>query len=265
MVAVSIVIITKNQAEILAGCINKAKLITDDIVIIDNGITDCTYNNINTLGCKVHHKNWDGYGANKNKGIDVAKYDWILSIDADEVPDDELITALHQLDYINPTVVFDIKFRTYFGDKMVRFGSWGNDHHIRLFNRKLVRWLDTTVHETLVLPQNIEVRKIPGYLHHYSVKNADEYNVKSKLYAKLSAVKYLNSGKRAGVIKLYISPMFGFLKNYIFYLGFLDGRAGWKIARITVKNTWRKYYLLNHMHCIKPKTQVYKDSFVIEY
>jgi glycosyltransferase involved in cell wall biosynthesis len=265
MVAVSIVIITKNQADILTACLDKAKLITDDIVIIDNGIADPVQHNLNTKGCKVYKKSWDGYGANKNKGIDAAKYDWILSIDADEVPDDELITALHQLDYTNPAVVYDIKFRTYFGKKMIRFGSWGNDHHIRLFNRKLVRWLDTTVHETLTLSPNISVKKMEGYLHHYSVKNADEYDAKSNLYSKLSAVKYLNNGKKAGFTKLYISPAFGFLKNYIFYLGFLDGRAGWAIARITVKNTRRKYSILNQMQRTKQKTQVYKDSFVIEY
>jgi len=102
-------------------------------------------------------------------------------------------------------------------------------------------------------------------LHHYSVRDANEYNDKSNLYAKLSAVKYLNSGKKANFIKLYFSPIFGFIKNYIFYLGFLDGPAGWDIARITLKNTRRKYHLLNQMQAIKPKPQVYKDSLVIEY
>jgi glycosyltransferase involved in cell wall biosynthesis len=265
MVAVSIVIITKNQAEILAACIDKAKLITDDIVIIDNDNTGNGHANTNITGCKVYRKTWDGYAANKNKGIAAAKYDWILSIDADEVPDDKLIKALHSLNYSNPLVVFDLKFRTYFGNKRVRFGSWGNDHHIRLFNRKLVSWFDTTVHETLVLPKNTEVKKTDGYVHHYSVKNAAEYDAKSNLYAKLSAVKYLNNGQKASFAKLYISPIFGFLKNYICHLGFLDGRAGWEIAKITVKSTWRKYYLLNQMQGLKPKAQVYKDSFVIEY
>ncbi|WP_158992552.1 glycosyltransferase family 2 protein [Mucilaginibacter sp. L196] len=264
MVAVSIVIITRDQSEILVECLDKAKIITDDIVIIDNGNTN-NQENIYAEGCRVFKKNWDGYGANKNKGVLVAKYDWILSIDADEVPDDELIKALHNLNYTNPAAVYDIKFRTYFGDKMIRFGSWGKDHHIRLFNRNTVRWLDTTVHETLVIPPNVQVEKIDGYLHHYSVKDAVEYDVKNSLYAKLSAVKYFNSGKKAGFVKLYISPVFGFLKNYILHLGFLDGREGWQIAKITLKNTQRKYRLLSQMQGIKPQKQVYKDSFAIEY
>jgi glycosyltransferase involved in cell wall biosynthesis len=264
MVAVSVVIITKNQAEILAGCLNQAKLISDDIVIIDNSPADGPVN-LNAQGCSIFKKSWDGYGANKNKGIDAARYDWILSIDADEVPDDELVTALNQLDYSNPAVVYDIKFRAYLGDKMIRFGRWGNDHHIRLFNRKLVRWLETPVHETLAISPTFKVKKMDGYIHHYSAKDAEEYEAKSKLYANLSAVKYFNSGIRAGFIKLYISPVFNFLKNYLFYLGFLDGRAGWEIAQIALKNTSRKYVTLNQMQRLRQKEQVYKDSFAIEY
>jgi glycosyltransferase involved in cell wall biosynthesis len=262
MVAVSIVIITKNKVEILAACIEKAKLITNDIVIIDNSNTD---NELSINGCRVYKKKWDGYGANKNKGTEEAKYNWILSIDADEVPDDELIASLHKLDYNNPAIVYDIRFRSYFGEKLVKFGCWGKDHHIRLFNKTLVHWLDTTVHETLVLPQNVQIEKINGHLHHYSVKDAHEYDSKSSYYAKLSAVKYFNSGKKASLVKLYISPVFGFFKNYIVYLGFLDGRAGWDIAKITVKNTRRKYNLLNQMQNSKPKKLNYKDSFVVEY
>ena len=265
MVAVSIVIITKNEADIIAGCIQKAKLITDDIVVIDNGSTDETLTIAGAYGCRIYLKPWDGYGANKNKGIEAAKYDWILSIDADEVPDDELIKSLHQLDFTNPAVVYDIKFRSYFGKKPIHFGSWGRDHHIRLFNRTLVKWSETMVHETLILPENIQTKKISGRLHHYSVKDVNEYDSKSSYYAKLSAKKYFYTGKKANVIKLYFSPLFGFIKNYIIFFGFLDGREGWDIAKTTVKNTRRKYFYLSQMENNPNKKQPAEDSFAVEY
>jgi glycosyltransferase involved in cell wall biosynthesis len=265
MVAVSIVIITKNEADIIASCIEKARLITDDIVVIDNGSTDDTLVIADTYGCQIHKTAWDGYGANKNKGIEVAKYNWILSIDADEVPDDDLIKSLHELSLDNPAIVYDIKFRSYFGKKPIHFGSWGRDHHIRLFNRTLVKWSETMVHETLVLPANIQIKKISGLLHHYSVKDVKEYDTKSTYYAKLSAKKYYRSGKRANAMKLYISPFFGFVKNYIVYLGFLDGREGWDIAKTTVKNTRRKYLYLSQMENNPGKKQPAEDNFVVEY
>ncbi|NNU34504.1 glycosyltransferase family 2 protein [Mucilaginibacter sp. S1162] len=135
MIPVSVVIITKNEAEVIAECIAAAKLITDDIIIIDNYSTDQTYDIAVAEGCRVYQKNWDGYGANKNKGIDLAKYDWILSVDADEIADTELVLSLHSLKLSDPTMVYDIKFKSYFGKKLIRYGSWGRDHHIRLFNR----------------------------------------------------------------------------------------------------------------------------------
>ncbi|HTH82301.1 MAG TPA: glycosyltransferase, partial [Mucilaginibacter sp.] len=126
----------------------------------------------------MYKKQWDGYGANKNKGIEAAKYDWVLSIDADEIPDDELTKAIHDIDFKNVETVYDIKFCSYFGGKPIRFGSWGRDHHVRLFNRTFVKWSETMVHETLVLPSFIQKKRIDGAIHHYSVKNVQEFDNK---------------------------------------------------------------------------------------
>jgi glycosyltransferase involved in cell wall biosynthesis len=264
MVPVSVVIITKNEADIIAGCIKKARQITDDIVIIDSGSTDETLDIAANYSCRVYEKTWDGYGVNKNKGIDLAKYNWILSIDADEIADDELINALHTLKFADPSVVYDIKFRSYFGETPIRFGSWGRDHHIRLFNRNLVKWSETMVHETLIMPDAVQVESLKGRLHHYSVKNAEEHNRKSTYYAKLCARKYFISGKRVTAVKLYLSPIFGFVKNYILYLGFLDGREGWAIAKITLKNTRRKYDFLSQMENLPFKKESAKDNLAVE-
>ncbi|MDB5139915.1 MAG: glycosyltransferase family 2 protein [Mucilaginibacter sp.] len=265
MVPVSIVIITKNRADIIKGCIDKARMITDDIVVIESDRAETTSDITSVQGCRVCKQTWDGYGANKNKGIKAAKYNWILSLDADEIPNDELILSLHKLNFDNATVVYDIKFKSYFGEKPIRFGSWGKDHHIRLFNRSVVKWSETIVHETLLLPDDILIKKLAGYIHHYSVKDIYEYKYKGFYYAKLSAKKYFNNGKKANAVKLYISPVFGFIKNYIFFLGLLDGREGWVIASINFKNTWRKYYFLSRMQSPQEKKQSIKDSFVIEY
>jgi glycosyltransferase involved in cell wall biosynthesis len=189
MVPVSIVIITKNEAEVIAGCISMAKLITNDIVIIDNGSTDGTREIASAYGCRVYQISWKGYGANKNAGIELAKHEWILSLDADEIPDMELIHSLHQLELNDARLVYDIKFRSYFGEKLIRFGNWGRDHHIRLFNRNLVRWSEQKVHEELNLPKGARAEKLNGYLHHYSVKDADECRRKAIFYARLSAEK----------------------------------------------------------------------------
>lgn len=265
MVPVSIVIITKNLSDIIAGCIRMACRITDDIVVIVNDSSNEPIDILCAGPCRVYRSAWDGYGANKNKGIEAARYNWILSIDADEIPDEELISSLHELKYNDPAIVYDIKFQSYFGKQAIHFGSWGRDHHTRLFNRTMVKWSEAVVHETLILPENVQIKKIRGRLHHFSVKDLAEYNDKGIYYARLSAKKYFRAGIRAKAVKLYISPVFGFLKHYIFCLGFLDGRAGWDIAKTNISHTYRKYHYLSLMENQDIKKHLVKDSLVVEY
>jgi glycosyltransferase involved in cell wall biosynthesis len=209
-------------------------------------------------------KTWSGYGANKNKGIAQARYNWILSIDADEVPDMELIKALHILNFDKTNVVYDIKFKSYFGKKLIRFGNWGNDHHLRLFNRSLVKWGETEVHETLLLAPNVEIKNIAGYIHHHSVIDINDFKCKAILYAQLSAAKYFKAGKKATFMKLHFSPAFGFLRNYIIRLGFLDGAEGLAIARVIYKNTRLKYLYLKQYKELPQKQHTYRNELAIE-
>lgn len=265
MIPVSIVIIAKNEAEVIANCISRAMLITNDIVIVDNGSTDQTVAIAQAYGCRVCHSNWGGYGANKNKGIELALNDWILSIDADELPDIELVHALRQIDFDDTGVVYDIKFKPYFGQKQIRFGNWGRDHHIRLFNRKLVKWSEPKVHETLILPKNIAKQRLKGYLHHYSVKDGRECNQKAVYYARLSAEKYFKIGKKVNAVNLYLSPVFSFVVSYIIFMGFLDGKEGFEISKQIMLNKWLKYQYLSQMEQAYQKNGFVKNTFTIEY
>jgi len=163
-------------------------------------------------------------------------------------------------------VVYDISFKSYFGCKPINFGSWGRDHHIRLFNRKLVKWSDSPVHETLVLPLGIRVKKLPGRIHHYSVKDETDYFNKAENYTRLCAEKYFAEGKKTTAIKLHIAPLFHFIKNYIVFLGFMDGREGFIIAKTIARHTRLKYRLLQQMTKRNyPETTQIKDNFVVEY
>jgi glycosyltransferase involved in cell wall biosynthesis len=264
MIPVSVVIITKNEAHCIADCIGMAKLITDNIILVDNGSTDSTLHIAAMNGCRVFHHSWEGYGANKNFGISLAKYDWILSLDADEVPDMELVNSLHNLWLRNPEMVYDIRFKSYFGDKQMRFGTWGRDHHVRLFNRTVVRWSETIVHETLVMPKGVRKKKLSGHIHHHSVSDAEECCLKATHYAKLSAEKYFQIGRRSNFVNMYLSPFFVFVKNYFFLLGFLDGRQGWAISRTSYKNRWLKYHYLNLLETRYKNLPVMKNNFAVD-
>jgi glycosyltransferase involved in cell wall biosynthesis len=236
----------KNEAEAIGTTLQSVHGFTDDIVLVNNESTDETVKIATEFGCRVINTAWKGYGPTKNLGIDAAKYDWILSLDADERPDKELLNHIAHIDFNNPSIAYDLRFKTYFGDKQIKFGEWGVDHHVRLVNRKWTRWSDDEVHEKLVIPSNITIRKLEGAVHHYTISGEAALKEKFIRYAELNALKYHGS-KKASTIKRWGAPAFSFLKNYFFKLGFLDGNEGLTIARLSAYYTWLKYSRLKQL------------------
>lgn len=247
MCPVSIVIMTKNESEIIGRTLQAVREFTNDIIIVDNGSTDTTIPVAETFNCHIIKTEWHGYGPTKNIGIDEAKYDWIFSIDADEIPDVELLNEISTIDFDDATKAYDINFKTYFGNKQIRFGEWGIDHHIRLVNRRFVRWSDDEVHEKLMIPSAVRIQKLKGAIHHYTIRNKKELKAKFIRYAELNAQNYFTE-KNASVFKVWGSPAFSFIKNYIFKLGFLDGTEGFVIAKLSAYYTWLKYYRLKQLY-----------------
>lgn len=245
---ISVVIITKNEAHIIANTLQSLQAITDDIVIVDSGSTDDTVSICKKYNARVIETDWQGYGINKNKGIAAAQHDWILSLDADEAIDDELKQSLLEQGLTNDNEVFNIRFKNFFCNKWIRFGEWGFDWHIRLFNRKNVQWNNVAVHENLIFPAGVKVTKLKGNILHYTVQNRKEYDAKTDLYARMNARKYVEMGKRPNVFKQYLSPVFAFIQHYIFRLGFLDGAEGFIIAKTTARYTFLKYRYLKEMN-----------------
>jgi glycosyltransferase involved in cell wall biosynthesis len=244
----SLVIICKNEAHNIVRILAIAHRISKDVVVVDSGSTDGTQSIVSSSGAVLLETNWEGYGNNKNKGVAIAKNDWILSLDADEVPDETLLNAMENISLDEVNVVYNIKRRAFIGDTMIRYGDWGNDSCIRIYNRNHARWNLAEVHETLTFPGNTKTITLKGYLHHFTSKNIDDFALKTVKYASLSASEYHQRGKKSGWVKRYLSAPFSFIKNYLFRLGFLDGEAGYTVAKMNAFYTWLKYSRLKELN-----------------
>ena len=247
MQRLSVVIACRNGAQVIGETIKSFSGLTDDILIYDNGSTDGTQDIVRTTGARLIEGNWEGFGKTKNKANSLAKYDWILSLDADEAIDTALKENLLQLDLSDELKVYQLKFKNFLGDKWLRFGEWGNDRHARLFNRNKVKWNDAEVHESLLLPEQVKLISVAGYVLHRTAININEYEIKTRNYALLNAEKYFKQGKRSGDLKMFFSAVFSFIKNYFFKLGFLDGVTGYHCARINAEYTFLKYKRLKKL------------------
>ena len=244
----SVVIICKNEEKVIAQTLASVKAVTDDIVCVDSGSADNTIALIKQNGGKVIETDWMGYGKTKNIGINAAKYDWILTLDADEPLDDTLQQVILREDFANEKTVYNLSFQTFFLNKKIRFGEWGhNEKHIRIFNRRFTRWQDVEVHEQLILPGDTVIKELKGYVLHHTVKSYGDYVQKTLRYALLNGKKYYQQGKKVSLLKLFFAPAFSFIYNYFFRLGFLDGWEGFLIAKTTAIYTFIKYAHLKEL------------------
>jgi glycosyltransferase involved in cell wall biosynthesis len=243
---ISVVIIAKNEEENIAECIASAMQISNDIIVADSGSTDATQALAVQAGARLIQTEWKGYGQTRNEAAKTAVNDWVLALDADERVTAELAKSINSLPLNDDSVLFGFERKSFLITKKIKYGEWGRDKVHRLYNRKWATWDLQPVHENII-GNNISRKIIPGSLLHYTMKDLNVYRAKTILYAQLSARKYAAQGKKATIIKRFVSPVFSFVQNYIFRLGFLDGREGLIIASASSKYVYLKYRYLHSL------------------
>ncbi len=244
----SIVIVCKNEARVIGSTLESIRGVTDDVIVYDNGSTDDTMEIVKSYPVCLYTGSWEGFGKTKNKAIAHAKYDWILSLDADEAMDDNLKDSLSNIDLSNEKLIYKVRFRNFLGTKPIKFGEWGRDWHTRFFNRKVVSWDEEPVHEKLIMPEGHMMKILKGFLLHRTVENISDYSTKTVKYALLNAEKYHRRGLKSSWVKIRLAPVFNFFIYYIIKGGFLDGHAGYVCAKMTAHYTFLKYSRLRELN-----------------
>lgn len=246
MNSLSVVIITHNEEHNIVACIRSAKLITDDIIVVDAESNDQTIHLATVSGANVFSIDWKGYGASRNFGAQKAKNNWILALDADERISKELAASIKQLKLDDSNCIYRFRRKNYLGGKQIKFGTLGFETVKRIYNRKYAQWDLTLVHEKLTSFSPTKNR-IGGYIEHFGLKNEEDYRSKSVIYAQMSAQKYFVQGKKSNFLKKLSSALFNSAKSYIFQLGFLNGYTGWLSAKTIAYYSWLKYSNLNQL------------------
>ncbi len=247
MQPISVVIITKNAAHLLADTLQSVRTLTDQLLVCDTGSTDATIPIAKKNTAEVIEEKWRGHGLTKNIANEQAKYDWILQIDADEIVDAELLATLQKLDLSNPKTIYTVHRKNFFCGKLIRHGLWRKDEPVRLFNRNHAIWNEEEIHEKLVFEKDCKLQKLDGALLHKTVQSVAHYKQKMNDYAQKRGEQYFRSGKKGAWYKQHLSPVFHFIKNYFIQLGFLDGKEGLIIAATNFTYTRTKYKTLQRL------------------
>ncbi len=219
---ISATIIVRNGEAHLARVLAALTPCTE-VLVLDSDSTDRTVAITQAAGARVEHQTFLGFGPQKNRAVELARHDWILSLDADEVLDAEAQQALGRMDLSDPTRCFRIRRRTFVGARELRHGHL-NDAPVRLFNRTQTRFNEVLVHES-VRPAG-PVETLPGSIAHYSFCDAADLIARGAGYARAKADRFRQDGRRASPPWLIARAMAAFAKSYVLKAGFLDGGLG---------------------------------------
>ena len=82
---VSVAIIAKNAEKDIFECLNSAKIMTDDVVVVlDSTSVDKTEQIAKKWGAKVFENVFENFSQQKKLAASYCRRDWVFSLDADE-------------------------------------------------------------------------------------------------------------------------------------------------------------------------------------
>jgi glycosyltransferase involved in cell wall biosynthesis len=224
---VSGVVITRDAAAGIAATLASLAW-CDERFVLDSGSSDATVEIARTMSARLEHQPFLGYGPQKRRAVELAAHDWILSLDADEVLDNEATAAIRGLDLSDPADSWMIRRRTFIGPREIRHGPWGGERVLRLFNRTTAGFTTHAVHEQVRAAR--PSRLLPGSILHHSFDDTAAVLARSIRYARLKAGIMRAKGQRVSGWTMPWRGMTAFAKAYVLQGGWRDGPDGFVIA-----------------------------------
>ena len=245
MQSISVIIITKNEAHNIKSCIESV-LWADEIIILDSGSTDGTQNICREYAkANLYETDWPGFGIQKQRALDLAHSDWILSLDADEIITVALKDEIQKIIVRNNETKYAYKIprQTFFLGKPIKFSyKPKNDAPIRLFQRGCGKFTEDTIHEKFNVATELlsEVGCLKNHILHHSFPDVDTLLRKIQQYSTLGAGK-ISKQKSCNSFSAFSHAFWVFFKFYILKCGFLDGFPGFLIAFSNFEGTLYRY------------------------
>ncbi len=241
MKALSVVIITYNEARNIGRCIHSVKSIADEVVVLDSYSSDDTVAVATALGAVVEQHTFYGYTTQKNRAIQLASHNFILSLDADEALSPELSAAIAKAKTDPEGYAYRMNRCNWYMGRFIRHGLWYPDRKIRLFDRRDGYCGGLNPHDRIELRDSVPVRHLPGDLLHYTYHTPEEYIERNEEVSRTAAQSLFDNGIKRSKFKIILSPLWAFVNGYLLRLGFLDGRRGWTIALHCARQCYMKY------------------------
>lgn len=237
----SVVIITYNEEQNIARCIASVSGIADEIIVLDSFSTDNTIRIARAMDARVFSAPFTGYASQKNKALELASHDYVLSLDADEAIDDQLRLLIQREKYGFRYDGYTMNRCANYCGQFIRFGTWYPDRKLRLFNRHKAIWGGLDPHDRIILEETSSIGHLKGEILHYSYHTVLEHDRQNERFSSIAAEARCRAGKSTNRLRILFNPAWAFFHDYILRLGLLNGKNGWIIARKQAHYTFSKH------------------------
>ncbi|MFM2207163.1 MAG: hypothetical protein RL213_1138 [Bacteroidota bacterium] len=246
-IRLSAVIITFNEEKNIRRCLQSLKDIADEIVVVDSFSKDATEGICKEFGVRFVGHTFEGHIQQKAYAMGIAANDWILSLDADEALSDELKASILEIKKGPKYDGYRMNRLTNYCGHWVRHCGWYPDTKLRLVNRKKAQWQGVNPHDRLEMNVDIPSGFLPGDLLHYSYYTREDHLKQIEYFGDIAAKELHRRGIRTSPPEIVAKVAAQFIKSYLLNSGFLDGRTGYTISRLSAYATYRKYMKLRDL------------------
>ncbi len=227
-VPVSVVILTKNEQDNIAACIDSVKGWAQEIFVVDDFSSDETVRIAQQMADKVLIKKMEVEGTHRNWAYAQAANLWVLSLDADEKVTPELRREIDAALEETPHACFSVPLRNFIGDYWVRYGGWYPAGKVRLFRKDRFRYEEVCVHP------RAEVDGTCGHLTcdiiHKGYPDFEHFLASLNRQTTLEAEKWVSTGRRMGGGRITWRAIDRFFRRFIGKMGWRDGFIGFMVA-----------------------------------
>lgn len=235
----SVVIITFNEERNIERCLQSVKKIADEIIVVDSFSTDRTKEIATSYDINFVEQEWLGFSQQKNFANSLAQNEYILSLDADESLTEELERSILKQKMEGFSGVYSFNRLTNYCGTWVKHSSWYPDTKVRIFRPNKIKWVGE-IHEKLSL-SGATVNHLFGDLLHHSFYTRQDHLDQIEKFSSISAREMHLKGTKGALTKRWYKALARFVKIYFIHRGFLDGKAGFDIARFSGYAVYLKY------------------------
>jgi glycosyltransferase involved in cell wall biosynthesis len=237
---ISVAVIAFNEADRLAECLRSVHW-ADDIVVVDSGSTDETPAIARSMGCRVYHQPFAGFGRQKQSAVDRCRNAWVLILDADErMPADsaeQLPAAIASAG--DDVAAFSFRRKNYLHGRWIRRCGWWPDTVVRLVCKERGRFSGDSVHERWLADGRVAA--LSDAIEHHSFRDYADMIAKLQHYSTLGARQLAERGATVRWWQPTTHGLWTFFQVFVLKFGFLCGLDGFIISLLNAGGSFMKY------------------------